>query len=97
VTDEIVPDALRDALLVELAELAWGVLVAAGMRDGTRAPSSSVIAHAIVGNLLPVVDRIANQRAASELRATADAYDEGDGASLACAFFRARADELDLR
>ena len=56
-------DKLRD----EFAELVWGVLVAAGMRDGTRAPSPSVIAHAIVGNLLPVVDRIANERAAAAL------------------------------
>ena len=32
-----------------------------------------------------------DQARADELDAAADAYDEGDGASLACAFFRARA------
>lgn len=50
----------------------------------------------LINALMPLVTAYGDTRAADELRAAADAYDEGDGASLACAFFRARADTLDL-
>jgi hypothetical protein len=56
-------------LTERLAEHAWGVLVAA-MRMGV--PDLSVVAHAIAGNLRPVVQEYADQRAADELEAAAD-------------------------
>lgn len=53
--------AMNDGIRDRLAEQAWGVLVAAA-RDGVTDPN--LLAHAIVGNQLPVV----RQLIADELR-----------------------------
>jgi hypothetical protein len=71
-------EGLRDGL----AEQAFGVLVAAA-EDGVT--NWNVVAHAIVGNQLPVVERYAARRAAEEaaaverVRAFIDGFAERGG------------------